>query len=251
MSGDPGQDRVEIDQRFGFRRWRPAHDDHLDFKRARRLDFGVGRAPAAVLGHQRFDSLAFHERKLISERERTARENQFAVGEGANLCRPGDRSHDVAMLRRSGEGGELQPALCEEDCSRGGPESVDDVLDCRDLYPALARLGCPRRPAEDDERRTGRAAGNDGIGRHARSERMGRVDNGVDVLSGKKRREAFGAAKAADASRDWRWSGIGRRARKRQDCRNIGLIGDPPRKCARLRRAAENEQTNALQWAAP
>ncbi len=80
---------------------------------------------------------------------------------------------------------------------------------------------------------------------------MGRVDNGVDVLSGEKRREAFGTAKAADASRDWRWSRIGRRAGKRQDCRNFRLIGDPPRKRARLRRAAENEQAKALQWAAP
>ena len=74
---------------------------------------------------------------------------------------------------------------------------------------------------------------------------MGRVDNGVDVLAGEKRRQAFGAAKAADASRDWRRSGVGRRPRKRQDRRNIGLIGDPPRKRAGLRRAAENEQAKA------
>ena len=80
---------------------------------------------------------------------------------------------------------------------------------------------------------------------------MGGVDNGVDVLAGEKRRQAFGAAKAAGASRDRRRSRIGRRPRQRQDCRNIGFIGDPPRKRARLRRAAENEQAKALQWAAP
>ena len=80
---------------------------------------------------------------------------------------------------------------------------------------------------------------------------MGRVDDGVDALSGEKRRQALGAAEAADASRDWRWSGIGRRPRQRQDRRDIGLIGDPPRERARLRRAAENEQAKALQWAAP
>ena len=56
MSGDPGHDRFEVVQRFGFRRWRPAHDDDFDSKRARRLDLGVGRAPAAVLGHQRLRS---------------------------------------------------------------------------------------------------------------------------------------------------------------------------------------------------
>ena len=82
MSGDPGQDCVEVMQRFGFRRWRPAHDDHLDFKRARRLDLGVGRAAAAVLGHQRLNTLAFHEREFVSETERTPRENQFAFREG-------------------------------------------------------------------------------------------------------------------------------------------------------------------------
>jgi hypothetical protein len=80
---------------------------------------------------------------------------------------------------------------------------------------------------------------------------MGCVDNGANVLSGEKRRQAFGATKAADASRDRRWSGVGGRPRKRQDCRNVGLTGDPLGKGARLRSAAENEQTKAIQWAAP
>ena len=80
---------------------------------------------------------------------------------------------------------------------------------------------------------------------------MGRVDDGADALAGEKRRQAFDAAEAADALRNWRMSRIGRRARKRQDRRNIGLIGDPARKRAGFRRAAENEQAKALQWAAP
>ena len=80
---------------------------------------------------------------------------------------------------------------------------------------------------------------------------MGRVDDGVDALAGEKRRQAFGAAKAADASGDRRWSGIGCRPRQRQDGRNIRLIGDPARERACFRRAAENEQAKALQWAAP
>ena len=80
---------------------------------------------------------------------------------------------------------------------------------------------------------------------------MGGVDNCIDALARDKRRQAFGAAKAADALGNWRRSRFGRRPRKREDCRNIGLIGDLPRKRARLRRAAENEQTKRLQWAAP
>jgi hypothetical protein len=80
---------------------------------------------------------------------------------------------------------------------------------------------------------------------------MSRVNDGVDALAGEKRRQAFGAAEAADASGDRRWSGIGGRSRQRQDCRNIRLIGDPSRERAGLRRAAEDEQAKALQGAAP
>jgi hypothetical protein len=251
MSGDPGQDRVEVVKCFGFRRGRPTQDDDLDVEGARRLDLGVGRTPATVLGHQRLDALEFHEGEFVGARERTAREDQFAVGEVANLCRPVDRPHDVAMLRRSREVGEPQPALSQKYRLRPNPKSRDGFVHGHDLDPAVVKLACPGRPAEDDERGTGRSAGCTRVGRHARSEWMGGVDNGVDLLSGEKRRQAFGAAKAADASRDWRWCGVGRCARKRQDRRNIGLIGDPPRKRARLRRAAENEQTKGLQWAAP
>src|ERR1700677_558010 len=251
MSGDPGQDRVKVVKRPGFRRGRRAHDDDLDLKRARHLDLGVCRVSATVLRNQGFDSLAFHERKLISKRERTARENQFAVGEGANLTRPGDRSDDVAMLRRSREGGELQATLSQKYRLRPNPKSRGGVVHGRDLDPPVIGFRRPRGAGEHDKWGIGRAAGRDRVGRHARSERMGRVDNGADVLSGEKRRQAFGAATDADATRDWRWSGVGRRARQRQDCLDIGLIGDPPRERARLRRAAENEQAKALQWAAP
>ena len=72
-----------------------------------------------------------------------------------------------------------------------------------------------------------------------------------DPLAREKRGQTFGAAKAADALRNGCWRGVGRRPRQRQDGHDIGLIGDPPRERACFRRAAENEQTNALQWAAP
>jgi hypothetical protein len=251
MSRDPAHGGVEIIEWFGLGRGWALHNDDFDSKRARRLDLGVSRVTAAVLGHQRFDSLAFHKRKFISERERTARKDQLAAGEGANLCGPVDRAHDVAMVRRSREGGELQATLSQEYCLWPNSESRDGVLHGHDLDPAVARLACPRRPAEDDERRIGRSAGCRRVWGDARSERMGGVDNGVDVLAGEKRLQALGAAKAADASRDWRRSRFGCRPRKRQDCRNIGLIGKPARKRAGFRRAAENEQAKALQWAAP
>jgi hypothetical protein len=80
---------------------------------------------------------------------------------------------------------------------------------------------------------------------------MGRVDNSADALAHQKRDEAFGAPEAPDALGNWRLRRIGRRSGERQDRRNVRLVGDPSRKRARFRRAAENEQTKRLQWAAP
>jgi hypothetical protein len=155
------------------------------------------------------------------------------------------------MLRRSRERGELQPALGEENGPPPSPKSHDGVVYGRDLDPAVIGFARPRGAGEHDKRRDGGAAGRDRIGGDARSERMGRVDDGVDVLSGEKRRQAFGAAEAADALGNRRLGRIGRRARERQDWRKLGLVSKSPRERACFRGAAENEQAKGLQWAAP
>jgi hypothetical protein len=80
---------------------------------------------------------------------------------------------------------------------------------------------------------------------------MRRVDDGVDALSGEKCSQPLSAAEAADALGDWRLRRMGRRARKGQDRRNLGLVSKPSRERAGLRRAAEDEQARALQGAAP
>jgi hypothetical protein len=251
MSGDPGQNCVEIVERFGFGRWRPAHDDDFDLERTRRFDLGVGRAPAAVLGHQSVDPLALHQREFVGEGERAAAKDQLAVGEGVDLRRTVDRSYDVVMLLSSRESGELQPTLGEENSSRFTSEGNDGVVHGRDLDPAVARLARPGRAGEYDEGRVGRATCGDRVGRHARSEGVSRVHHRIDVFARQECGQTLGAAEAADALGYGRWRRIRGRSRKRQEGRDIGLIGDPPRERARFRRAAENEQTKALQWAAP
>jgi hypothetical protein len=76
---------------------------------------------------------------------------------------------------------------------------------------------------------------------------VSRIDEGADTLGLEIGGQTFDAAETTDALRDRRPGGIGRRAGKRQDRRNIGLTGDPPCERARFRRAAENEQTKAVQ----
>lgn len=251
MSRDPAHDGVEIMHRLGLRSGRPAHNEDFNSKRARRFDLGVGRAAAAVLRDQRLDSLVAHKRDFVSEREGPALKDELAAGQRADLRGPVDRSHDVAMLRRSREGSKLQPALGEEDCSWSGPESVDGLLDCRDFDPAIAGLRPPSWSGQDDERRISRSASRDRVRGHARGERMRRVDDGADALAEKKSGQACDAAEAADALGNRRLSRIGGHPRERQHGCNTGLVGKSPCKRARFRRPTENEQTKALQWAAP
>ena len=251
MSSDPAHDGVEIMQRLGFGRGRPAHNDDFDSERARRFDLGIGRAAAAVLGDQRVHPLVAHQRDFVSEREGPALKDQLAAGQHVDLRGPVDRPDDVAMLWGSRESRELHPALRKEDCFWSGPESVDGLIDCRDLDPAIAKLACPGWASEDDKRRIGRSASRDRVHGHARSEGMRRVDDGADALADKKSGQAYDAAEAANALGDRRLSRIDGRPGERQRGRNIGLVSKPAPKRARLRRAAENEQTKRLQWAAP
>ena len=68
MSRDPRQRRVEIvgGLRLGRRRAAEHHD--LEPEHARRLDLGVGRLAAAVLGDEKVDRVRAHQRCFVGER---------------------------------------------------------------------------------------------------------------------------------------------------------------------------------------
>jgi hypothetical protein len=80
---------------------------------------------------------------------------------------------------------------------------------------------------------------------------MGRINDSVDTLARDIGSQTRRVAEAANPLTDRRRGGIGGCARERQNGTDIGIIGDPPRKGAGLRRAAKNEQTKAVQRAAP
>ena len=159
MSRDPGQRRVETADAsrrpaaFGRRTmttWTPS--------RARRLDLGVGRGAAAVLGDERLDPLVAHQLKFVGERERAAREDRACSRGRASISgRPVDRAHDIAVLRRAREGGELQPPLGQKHAfaaSARAPSTAASMS--RDFDPAVAVAARPGRAGEDDERHAGR-----------------------------------------------------------------------------------------------
>jgi hypothetical protein len=80
---------------------------------------------------------------------------------------------------------------------------------------------------------------------------MGRVDDRIDTLGLKERREAFGAAEAADPLRDRRGGRLCGRAGERQERGDSWVAGETARERACFRRSSENEQAERLQRAAP
>ena len=251
MNRYPVHYEIEIVERFGFRRFGAPHHDDRYSERPSRLDLRVGRAAATVFGDERLDPLASHEIEFARKREGTTRQDQLVFGQSVDLRRGIDRPNDIAVLWGVGENRELKPPLGQQYDFAVCAERLDPRRYRRNLDPAIAGLPPPRRASENNERDAGRAAGGGGVGRNARGERMGRVNDNCDLLPGEIGGQTLGAAEAADALWDRRRGRIGGCARKRQDGHDIGLIGDPPGERARFRRAAENEQAKARQWAAP
>ena len=70
---------------------------------------------------------------------------------------------------------------------------------------------------------------------------MGGVDQGVEALADEIVREAFGAAKAADADRHRLRGGRCGATGKRQRDLDAGTAGEAPGQLPRFRSAAENE----------
>jgi len=80
---------------------------------------------------------------------------------------------------------------------------------------------------------------------------VGRVNDRIDALAPQERSEALGAAEAADPLGDRRGRRFRGRARERQERGDSRVVGDTARKRARFGRAAENEEAQRLQGAAP
>ena len=235
MSLDPGQRRGQVGRGFGVRSGRATHDDDGHAEAARRLDLGVSRRAAAVLGDEKLDALFAHQPLLVGERERAARQDQLRPGQGVDLGGAIDRANDVAMLRGASEGGELQAPLRQQDRAPFRSERIDRRLDRIDFDPVVARLAPPRRTREDEQRHARRRAGLRGIVGNLLGERMRRVDDRVDRVAGEIVAQALDAAEAADAARDRRRLRVFRAAGEREDRRDVFAAGDARRPARSLR----------------
>ncbi len=244
MSLDPCQNLLEPRRLRGGRPSGSLNHHDRDAEDAGRFDLGVGRLAAAILGDHDVDVFGAHQRLFVGEAERSARQDQPMERQRVDVGGRFDRAHEIAMLRRAREGGELRTSLRQEHPAGLGTQRLRRRHHRPDLDPAVAALPRPRRAGEDEPRDARRLARLSRVARHARGERVGGVDHRVDPFGLEIVAQSRRPAEPADAPGNWRGRGIAGAPGQREDRRHVGAPGERGGQRAGLRRAAENEKAH-------
>lgn len=196
-------------------------------------DLAVGRLTAAVLGDENLDAAVAEQAMLGSLVERSAVENILCTRQPGVRSDRIDAAHDVSVLRRAAERRELLPADGKEHSSRCHTERVSGRRDARDLDPAIAFRSLPGRALQHDERHAGRLRGHFRVVGDSICERMGCIDQHVDLVAAHIVGETVSAAESPDADlarlRQRCSRTTGKRERDAERAAPLELFGKPSR----------------------
>ena len=241
---EPRQDLVDALDAGCIRQRGPLQHDHGEPERARRRDLAVARGTAAVLGDDKRDALALHQRVLCGRIERAARDDVICVRQRKRRGDGVDAADDIVVLRRALKRHELVPPEGHEHAARVVSQRSDGAGDVVDLDPAVIGQARPGRPAQREEGNPRACGGVHRIGRDPRRIGMGGVDERVDAHRAKMIGEATGAAETARSHRHGLRGRGGGSAGERERHREVGARRQSGREQARFRRAAENEDAS-------
>ena len=223
-------------------RWlRPGDHDDRQAKLARSRDLAVGGLAAAVLGDDYLDAVDAQKRTLIGFRKRSAIEDVMRAGDPLSHVHRLDASHDVAVLRTDSEATGFLPSDGEKHRARRFAEQSRRVVDFAGRDPVVAGLRLPWRSLQPHERHGGRTRRLNGIGGDACCERMGGVDEHVDLPCPQPLRQPSHATEAADAYVSGLRQRIFRSPGERERHAHIAARNEAAGKRARLAGAAEDE----------
>lgn len=239
---DAGQ--CGVDGREGLWSDGTRYHDHRDAKRAGGGDLAVTRRSAAVLGDDCIDAVGGEQRRFVLDVERTPGEKLFRMlGQRRRFGRL-DAAHEVAVLWRRPEGGDLLPAHRDEDAPWRGSESGGGPFHVGHLDPVVFGLAYPAGSAKPDKGYGSTSCGGSSVGRDARRERVRRVDENADLLLVEPATKAARSAETADAHR-----AAGKFGRPCAAGEGVGepeaRTGEAGRELAGFGSAAENEDMHA------
>lgn len=221
---------------------RPLHHDHGEPEPARRDQLADGSLAAGILGDDDLDALADHEIGLVIGMEGAALLDDRDIVQGQAIADRFDDAHEIAMLRRIGEGRQFEPADGEEDALRLSSQRGNGGLHIGHGAPAVTFARSPWLAPDREQRDVLGLAGGLRVIGHNRREGMGGVDHSDNALLGQIAPQATDAAEPADADGKVQRAGVGGMARERDDGANVGgLISEMlvQRDC--FARAAEDE----------
>ncbi len=223
------------------RRLRPRDHDDRQAKLARSRDLAVGGLAAAVLCNDDLDAVLKQKRVFVGFRKGAAAEDVMRAGDPLDRVHRLDASHDVAVLRTDNEATGFLPSDGEKHRARRFAEQSRRVIDVPGGDPVVAGLRLPWRSLQPHERHGGRTRRLNGIGGDTCGERMGGIDEQIDLPCPQPLRQPLRATKAADAYVSVLLQRIFRSPGERQRHAHISPRDEASGKHACLAGAAEDE----------
>ena len=199
-----------VDPRQGFvrrlhgrsrRNHRPAHHVDGNAELARRLDLGVGRGAARILGEHVANAMPLEEVGIVFHSEWSA------CGDARRVGKVGGRidwiydADQVAMLRSARESIDSLAAKSGEDVLGLSGKCGDCRIDAVVFDPIVAGDAHPRRTLDGKHGHASLCTSGHGVGADARGKRMRGVDDKIDILARDIVRKPFDAAETTDARR--------------------------------------------------
>jgi hypothetical protein len=227
---------------------RPADHHYRQREVARRIDLGRGSVSAGIPCDNNVGMKILQHGPITRTVERPTRHDHLRIRQQQWIPRRINQPEQVNVLRVRNESLQMLPADAEEYTARRVTESLRRCRDIIHLDPAVASRALPSRPFQRQQRHSGGLASLDGVRAHLRRERMGRINNAVDILSTEIVRETSDAAKAADAPgnrRRQRISGAAGIGQHRIDTR---IICQSCRQPVRIGGATEDQNAQPSRW---
>ena len=236
-----GSERIRdgMDRR-GVLRW-AAHQNDGKAEPTRRFELAGRGAAAAVFGDHNRDAMFAHQTLFVVHGKRPARFDERGIVQAMLVADGVDGADDVMVLRHIRECRELQATDGEKRALRQRSQGAGGGWHVRHLEPSVAVACDPGSARQPDERNTSLLAGQPGVAGHLRGERVGGIDQQVDMSCDEMSGQPRYATKPADAGRDRQIPRPHSASRQRQCRVDPGANRDGARQGRGLTRSAENQ----------
>ncbi len=196
----PVQNLCDIRQRGPLRQGRTVDHQHRHAKRPRGVQLGARAGAACVLGHHQFNPMLLHQRLILRNRERPARDNHVAMRQ-RQMIRFIDQPQQVTVLGLGSKVFKMHPTDGQKDALRRTGQRGHRAIDIRDAVPLIAALRFPCRAGQCSQWHSGFAARRDSVAAHLRGKGVGGINHMGHCVVPQIAHQPLGTAESSDTHR--------------------------------------------------